>query len=351
MSSNTSKKAIQRKLLVSGQVSAPMTVSTKPNAMEIGTSLYEQEPIASLSEKIMFQFCYLRQLQERANILVILEHEEHASELLLSMQEKLGKAIFESIIPSKAIPQNISCLFQMLSIRHAAMEQFDLDRLSFKWSNNSNSLDVFQKNAPSPVMARSNSNLSIASEASSSESVTVLAPSSQSLSSPLLDTEETQIASSIDGLVIISKVKSFISSGLKRKLSALERFPVIFVFFGLDQCNDICDAIKQKEEAEVDVLEIYKNHFRPHIVFFQDTMFNDFSNNSASTYREKEMHCISIYTALAQHVMCKFTKESLDISLSRVINSHEQDKSEQAFQIVNQTYWKHFSFLEEGKAC
>ena len=240
----------------------PKKISSKKSPLplkysEVCTSLYETDTVEILRQKNMSFLSILREMNCQFNILVILDVE--SNENTENLAENVCQCLLQSLDPS--LQQDLNLFKTVVNVIQNNMNHEDmLNRLVLKMNESSSdkSLRVFM-------------NLENCSD--------------NEYETPPPSNREVYIPPAIDALVVVSTVRGIISTSLKQKLTVLERFPVLFLLCELERCNDIYEAIRQKEEAELDVLEIYSTHYKPLILFFQDHFnFKEHSNSIASMF-------------------------------------------------------------------
>lgn len=214
-------------------------------------SLYEEHNVKSLRNNIMFYLLYLHKLRRHANLLVIVDDEYSLQDDLCDMEDMnaLYNYLMRSILRSDVISEEckgdrdaLCDWFKQCVKLVNILSNSEIKRYVLKFSDNNadRSLQLYRYNR----------------SCSHSSSMDLL------LDSIVEEEEETLVSSEpwshiegdIDGIIVLSTMESKIPNELCYRLRSLEGFPTLFVFYGLEKCTDIYEAIRQKVSKDTTVL-------------------------------------------------------------------------------------------------
>ncbi|KAL9658330.1 hypothetical protein ABK040_015650 [Willaertia magna] len=278
--------------------------SNTRNAIQFsGLNMYEDESINILRESILFYFLYLRKLNERINLLILMDE---------IFPYEINEFLMEVLIGgSKTIPHTENQRGELLRWFETCVKIYNTKQDDFIKKN---SKYIIERNF----------------DCGQHRSLNMY----QFDDRPLLDIEEflndedddnkfkkidTQI---IDGIIVLSNVGNSLDDDLKRKLELLEGFPTLYILYGLEKCTNIYEAIKKKEIAEMEINSIYTNS-KPYIIQYKsfDELKNEqlTNNSTASTANNNS-------TDTNEFISCQFFREVIDVSLERVTSLHKKSE-------------------------
>ena len=218
--------------------------------------MYEDEANNTLRESILFFFLFLRKLYERVNILLLLDESEieHPSELGDDLVEYLLKFLIGSNTISHTESQKGDVIQWFQSCVNLVGYNRDRDNADDRY-----------------ILSRADD--------SNSRAFQIYKFGEESLNADDFFKSEEDIENfkaksylyNIDGVIVLSTVGNKIGNDFKKKLKLLEGFPTLFILHGLDKCTDIYDAIKRKENAEVEISSLFSNS-KPYIVQHKTVM-------------------------------------------------------------------------------
>mmetsp|Transcript_339 Transcript_339/g.617 ORF Transcript_339/g.617 Transcript_339/m.617 type:complete len:984 (+) Transcript_339:67-3018(+) len=111
------------------------------------------------------------------------------------------------------------------------------------------------------------------------------------------DTNTLEFRQLVAGMLILHSVNGpKISNALKKKLRILEGFPILFMLYGLEKCDDIYHALQKKERVEEDIYQIFSASHKPYIL----TCYNRPTEKDNAT-------------------VCSFKREVVDIMMTHII--------------------------------
>lgn len=234
-------------------------------------NLYDYESVESLKEGILFYQTLLRELKERVNLLVIKVHKDKI------VEEDKMHGYLSKYVRTDDSNTNVFLL------------KYDGNQLKY-------------------------------SDVSTWRSLMLVNQSGQ----PILE--------NIDGVIVFSKVGKSFNSWLKNTLQNLEGFPVLFIFSGLENSENIYDALSQKAKTEQELLDIYSSTHKPMII-----------HHRVKTQLVNAMEGIAV---------CKFLREAIDITMERVVEKLDKKLFLEASHRVLQlhAFNKEIEMLEERQS-
>lgn len=271
------------------------------NALQFhGLQMYEDEANNTLRESILFFFLFMKKLYERLNILLLLDESE--IEQPSDLGEDLVEYLMKFLIGSKTI------------VTHTDSQKRDV----LKWFKSCVKLIGFNNGKE----AKENRYVLSRSDESFSRSFVMYKFNEDSTDTEdFFNTDEDEQTKQtkrplchIDGVIVLSTVGNKMSKDFKNKLRLLEGFPTLYVLHGLDKCTDIYDAIKRKENAEIEISNLYTNS-KPYIVQHKAIMTKSQTDST-------------------ELILSQFFREVIDVALERVTAHHTKLESSTSINSV-----------------
>lgn len=248
-SDNDSKKEKNPLIPLPSSTRIPPTSSFSPDA---SMSVCEEESLATLRENIVTQMTFLKRMKRKLRILVIRDKKQDFDPINYMVQHVVR-------INSTQIRKWFSNCIELLEIEASQMEDYLIIPMKF-----SRCLNVYNKKY-------------------------------WKISSTQAEIEP--LYSRISGVILLWSVNSCINSTLKPLMQRLEGFPLLFMLYGLLECNTIYDALQRKEIVEMDIVKLFSSTHKPLIV-----------------------SCIEKKTETENLTTCTFLRECIDSEVEKCVS-------------------------------
>ncbi|KAG2392212.1 hypothetical protein C9374_012464 [Naegleria lovaniensis] len=271
------------------------------NALQFhGLQMYEDEANNTLRESILFFFLFMRKLYERLNILLLLDESE--IEQPSDLGDDLVEYLMKFLIGSKTI------------VTHTDSQKRDV----LKWFKSCVKLIGFNNGKDSKdnryVLSRSDESFSRSFEMYKFNEDSTDTEEFFNTDEEEQNKQTKRPICHVDGVIVLSTVGNKMSKDFKNKLKLLEGFPTLYVLHGLDKCTDIYDAIKRKENAEIEISNLYINS-KPYIVQHKTIMTKSQTDST-------------------ELILSQFFREVIDVALERAAVHHTKLESSTSINSV-----------------